>query len=126
MSCTSNVKTVGTAGKRKKENTQKKGPLASQHPRMQQMLLLRAPAILALFAFLFSAYFGLFWLISSHMVLLNQPKSAGFYTSRTAPLPPRTDTDPQLAHTAAAHHTHALNGVSCQRAQRRDAHTTSP
>jgi len=43
-------------------------------------------------------------------------------------LPPmrRTDTDPQLAHTAAAHHTHALNGVSCQRAQRRDAHTTSP
>ena len=33
---------------------------------------------LALFAFLFSTYFGLFWLISSHMVLLNQPKSASF------------------------------------------------
>ena len=38
--------------------------------------------IQALFASLFPAYFGLFWLISSHMLLLNQPKSAGFSTSR--------------------------------------------
>jgi len=101
------AKIVGTAGgknKKRKHSKKKPGTLASQHPRMQQMLLLRAPAILALFAFLFSAYFGLFWLISSHMVLLNQPKSAGFYTSRTAPLPPRTDTDPQLLR-----HTHVLN-----------------
>ena len=35
----------------------------------------------ALFACLFPAYFGLFCLVSSHMVLLNQPKSAGFSTS---------------------------------------------
>jgi len=42
--------------------------------------------VLALFACLFPAYFGLFWLVSSHMVLLNQPKSAGFSTSRTAPI----------------------------------------
>ena len=34
------------------------------------------------FAFLFPACFSLFWLISSHMVLLNQPKSAGFWISR--------------------------------------------
>jgi len=44
------AKIVGTAGGKKirKESTQKKKPgtLASQHPRMQQMLLLRAPAIL--------------------------------------------------------------------------------
>ena len=39
----------------------------------------------SLFASLFPAYFGLFCLISSHMLLLNQPKSVDFSTSRTAP-----------------------------------------
>jgi hypothetical protein len=34
--------------------------------------------VTALLVFLFLVYFGLFWLIFSHIVLLNQSKSAGF------------------------------------------------
>ena len=71
-----------------KKTLKKPGTLASQHPRMQQMLLLRAPAI----------------------------------------LPPRTDTDPQLAYTTAAHACIEWGRASCccQRAQYRDAHASSP
>jgi hypothetical protein len=40
-----------------------------------------------LFASLFSAYFGLFWLISFHIVLLNQSKSANRTAQRCSALP---------------------------------------